>query len=259
MWRSLGRKLGRSVENRGVAGTLALIPTLAVSELQKSINSLRPGVRRARTRDRLFDQNMGIETHGKVVLSALRIDSGNQLFGVQYQPTPPADFEALMKKVPVDRSRFTFIDIGSGKGRTLFLAACYPFARVIGVEFSPELCEVAERNTARFLQHPQRRCEAVQTICADATAYDFPEQPTIIYMFNPFQAKVMAPVLRNLEASLEAHPRELFVIYYNALNRELFDASAAFELLEGGGGPPELEEPWAIYRARRRANLATPG
>ena len=42
-----------------------------------------------------------------------------------------------------------FVDFGCGKGRVLFLAARYRFARIIGVELSERMAEQARRNLAR--------------------------------------------------------------------------------------------------------------
>ena len=39
-----------------------------------------------------------------------------------------------------------FVDFGSGKGRVVWQAAQYPFARVVGVEISAQLNAVARRN-----------------------------------------------------------------------------------------------------------------
>jgi predicted RNA methylase len=40
----------------------------------------------------------------------------------------------------------TFVDIGSGKGRALIIAAEYAFKRIIGVEYSPSLATICRRN-----------------------------------------------------------------------------------------------------------------
>jgi hypothetical protein len=44
---------------------------------------------------------------------------------------------------------FNFIDLGSGKGRVLLMAADYPFKRIIGVEFMPS---VASRGAEEYLR-----------------------------------------------------------------------------------------------------------
>ncbi len=45
---------------------------------------------------------------------------------------------------------FTFIDLGSGKGRVLLMASEYPFQKIIGVEFMPELHRAAQKNIAGY-------------------------------------------------------------------------------------------------------------
>ena len=43
-------------------------------------------------------------------------------------------------------SRDAIVDFGSGKGGALITMARYPFARIMGVEISPELVAIARRN-----------------------------------------------------------------------------------------------------------------
>ena len=58
-----------------------------------------------------------------------------------YQPTEPAAFHEMMQTLRniahLDFSEFVFLDLGSGKGRTLMMASDYPFQRIIGVELLP--------------------------------------------------------------------------------------------------------------------------
>ena len=48
-----------------------------------------------------------------------------------YQPTEPAAFHEMMQTLldiaHLDISEFVFVDLGSGKGRTLMMASDYPF------------------------------------------------------------------------------------------------------------------------------------
>jgi len=62
---------------------------------------------------------------------------------------------------------FTLIDLGSGKGRVLLMASDYPFKRIIGVEFMPELHRVAEGNIRKYAEH---RTEApLDHLCGTVT------------------------------------------------------------------------------------------
>ena len=79
-----------------------------------------------------------------------------------YQPTEPAAFHQMMDALGTDFSQFTFIDIGSGKGRVLLMAADYPFSRVIGVELLPALHRIAEQNIDKYCE-TRRRCLQVES------------------------------------------------------------------------------------------------
>src|SRR5712691_7133679 len=56
-----------------------------------------------------------------------------------YQPTEPVLFEEMLASIKIDFRNFTFIDLGSGKGRVLLLASDYPFRQIVGVELLPAL------------------------------------------------------------------------------------------------------------------------
>ena len=116
---------------------------------------------------------------------------------------------------PLNFRDFTFIDLGSGKGRTLLMASDYPFRRIIGVELLPSLHEIAQENLRKYKSESQK-CFA-EAICADATAFSFPAEALVIFLFNPFPESGMRRVVANLRESLQKHPRPVFVLYHNPL------------------------------------------
>ena len=99
--------------------------------------------------------------------------------------------------IPID-----VLSVGSGKGRVLFVAAEYPFRKVIGVEFSNALHDDAVANLKRY-RFPKRRCADIEPVHADAREFEFPNDNLVIYLFNPFGEEVMEGMLANLERSLE--------------------------------------------------------
>lgn len=146
-------------------------------------------------------------------------------FHSSYQPTEPAAFHEMLDvlqqtpnpdQTTINFRDFTFIDLGSGKGRTLLMASDYPFRRIIGVELLPSLHQIAQQNLGRYKSEAQK-CFAIETICADATTFPFPDDPLVIYLFNPFPESGMRRVFANLEQSLRLHPRPLYVLYHNPL------------------------------------------
>lgn len=146
-------------------------------------------------------------------------------FHSAYQPTEPAAFHeminALQQCTNRDRSvvnfgDFTFIDLGSGKGRTLLMASDYPFRRIVGVELLPSLHQIAQQNLQRYKNEAQK-CFALESICCDANSFAFPVEPLVLYLFNPLPESGLRQVLGNLEQSLRAHPRAVYVLYHNPL------------------------------------------
>ncbi len=159
------------------------------------------------------------------------------MFHSAYQPTEPAAFHEMLddlqqrlqqsqQETPgavhitvgsaLNLRDFTFIDLGSGKGRTLLMASDYPFRRIIGVELLPSLHEIAVENLRQYKSEAQK-CFALESICADATAFLLPDDPLVIFLFNPFSESGMRQVVANLDQSLRAHPRPVFVLYHNPL------------------------------------------
>ena len=85
-----------------------------------------------------------------------------------------------------------------------------PFRRIVAVELAPELHAIAERNLARF-RHPARACWDVECVCGDAQAFEFPDTPLVVYMWNPFWDDVMQTVAQNLAASYRQSPRPIYL------------------------------------------------
>jgi hypothetical protein len=129
-----------------------------------------------------------------------------------YIPARPASARAALQALPLrDPRDYTLIDIGSGKGRVMFLAAEYPFRRIVGVESVGELHAAAERNIQRY-RHPLRRCPSIEAVHAKAQDFEWPADPLVLFFFNPFPAHVMAPVMQRLARSMEQHPRPVWLI-----------------------------------------------
>jgi SAM-dependent methyltransferase len=163
------------------------------------------------------------------------------MFHSEYQPTEPAAFhemiEALQRTPNPDRTTlnfrdFTFVDLGSGKGRTLLMASDYPFRRIVGVELLPSLHQIAQQNLGRY-KNDSQRCFALESICGNATAFPLPDGPLVIYLFNPFPESGMRQLVANLEHTLRAHPRPVYVLYHNPLLEHALSESACLRKISG--------------------------
>ena len=160
--------------------------------------------------DRQFDLINGVDTSARANLDELSIDSSNVSEGVFYQASRVVDTRRIIKKLSINYSDFEFVDIGSGKGRTLLVASEFPFKSVIGVEFAKELNEIAENN---ILQYQGSVCKSVESILCDATKYSFPKGDLVLYFYNPFSEKILSEVFSKLERSIKENPRSVYIIY----------------------------------------------
>jgi SAM-dependent methyltransferase len=149
-----------------------------------------------------------------------------------YQPSEPAAFHEMMGSLKIDFSAFTFIDLGSGKGRTLLMASDYPFHRIVGVELLPSLHRLAVENIGRY-QSGSRRCFSIESVCQDARQFEFPHEPTVLYLFNPLPWAALAEVIGKLTDSLRSHPRAVYVIYHNPLLEEALARQPLFTKIGG--------------------------
>lgn len=142
--------------------------------------------------------------------------------GTYYNPTDFAAFKSIMRCISIHPGRDVFIDYGSGKGRVLVMAATYPFRRVIGVEISDEMNQIARRNVEKVRR--RLTCTDVEVITLDATQYELPADVNVIYFFNPFLEEVHQGVMAQIEKSLRTAPRPVTLIYYGAQFADKMDS-----------------------------------
>jgi SAM-dependent methyltransferase len=164
-----------------------------------------------------FDSRRHVQTSGLVAVPEASKVVGEIRDSYIYGAVRVANAHVALRDLPIgssygtDYSQYTFVDMGSGKGRMLFVAAEYPFRKVIGVEFSNDLHEEALANIKRYRYRGQR-CVDIESVHADAAEFEFPNENLVVYMFNPFGPEVMKRMLANLERSIERHPRHVIVM-----------------------------------------------
>ena len=227
-----------TVRSRGLIGALQYYTVGGIDLLR----DLAPTRRRARYGDIDYDFDHGVDTTWATV--SLRTRFREFISGGQYQPSEPELFHQILHSLPSVPDGFTFIDLGSGKGRTLLMASDYPFRRIVGVELLDELEEVARQNIACY-HNEQQKCFAIESQSGDARDFVFPLEPTVLYLFNPFPEYVLRTVLANLRTSLTELPRPVFVIYHNLVHERLIVASAWLH-------PIYRTSQFAIYQAAPR-------
>jgi SAM-dependent methyltransferase len=188
--------------------------------------------RRSQAAPHEFDARYGVDTSGIVRLEGLRV-RGNRDLGFRYQASEPDAVRQLLDDLSIRFEEFVFVDIGSGKGRVVLLAAQLPFKSVVGVEYCEDLHEVAVANMAAF-PVAERVAGRVDLVCIDAASFDFPPEPLILYFYNPFLKPVMQAVMANVRESLARHPRPVYVIMTGDLTLADVVVEAGFRTLAEG-------------------------
>lgn len=179
-----------------------------------------------------FDKTTGLDTGGFIPGSQLTAFPTEDSYRLSYYATPPSLAQAMLDRWLETPDRlfvedYTFIDLGSGKGRVVVLASKLPFRKCIGVELSPNLHAIAADNFARW-QHSGDARSPLKAICQDALAFEFPPGPCLVFLFNPFPAHVLAALVDRLAEAFADRPGQLDVLYVNAEFRDIFDQHSGF-------------------------------
>ena len=231
--------------------------------LWRAALELLPSHRQAKFGDLDYDWENSVNTTRSNVGFMTQLQAG--LLGGAYYASDPWIFEQIMQELarsiqqsavrkgadgePVEHDGFkdfTFIDLGAGKGRALLMASDYPFKKVIGVEFMPDLCRAAQENIVNYASD-RRKCAQVEMACMDARDYEFPDGSLVVYLFNPFSEPVFVKVMENLRRSLDQAPREVYVAYRYTEHEQLLAEAEWLEKIAG-------TQQWAIYKDRMIAH-----
>jgi SAM-dependent methyltransferase len=130
-----------------------------------------------------------------------------------------------------------FLDVGCGKGRAVFqVARRHALKRVIGLELSAELAEVARRNIER--NRARLRCTDVEIVVADARQWPIPDDVTIVYLFNPFRGAIFETFTERLLESVDRRPRRVRILYVNPTERDVLERTGRVRLVRTNEGSP---------------------
>ena len=236
-WRVLRGWWREQAKEKGAASATSLL----VWKLWSFVRESTPERRRQRYGDMEYDWEHRVNTTSGTVSWRARLLG---LFHSPYQPTEPALFQEMMASLPIQFDQFTFVDLGSGKGRTLLMASEYPFRKIVGVELIAELHRAAEENIGEYRSRSQR-CVQIESVLADAREFELPEEPLVLYLFNPLSEQALSDALQRLERSLLQTPRPVWVVYHNPVLETTLGASA---FLQKAGGTSQ----YSLYRTTYR-------
>jgi SAM-dependent methyltransferase len=225
LWKSLRHWWGRERESKNavrVARDLAAI-------FWEFVRESTPERLRRRYGDVEYDWERRVNT------TSGGVRARNRFLGLlhsEYQPIEPEIFREIMARLEFEFDQFTFVDIGSGKGRAVLLAAEYPFRRIIGIELLPDLHAIARQNMAEVTARESIKA-AIDLQCGDAAQFSFPLEPLVVFLFNPLPEHSLRSVVCNLDASLREVPRTAYVIYVNPVHEEIVRGANGFSKVWG--------------------------
>jgi hypothetical protein len=250
--RTLIPRIRKSLRERGFVTSLRrsfLLPVHLLREYREA-RSLRPGGDGSD-----YDRHYGVETDGSfegwTYLSDLDIPSPNWIDGNNYAAIEPPRFKHVLAAFDMALEDYTFIDFGSGKGRALLLASEYPFKRILGLEFSPELHAIAEQNILRYRSATQK-CRVIQSLNVDFADYPLPAEASVLFFFHPCHTRVLSTVVAAVGRSLQAHPRPLYIAYVGRTpaQEQLFSSAGFLEKISDNE-----EFRFCLYRACPQPDL----
>jgi hypothetical protein len=170
-----------------------------------------------------FDNKHGTNTAGYIGFQKLnQIDLVNRDNGHGYQGASKWIVKRSVNSLPINHDDYVFIDFGSGKGWVLLLASNFPFKKIIGIEISAMLHQVAEKNVLAY-KGEKRKCNNIESLCMNVLDFDLPKEPLVCFLFNPFPKEVIRSLLDKIEKSLLESPRPVWIIYENPAFRSVLD------------------------------------
>lgn len=158
---------------------------------------------------------LGIDTRGAV--------QPPNAEGVHYTPLPYPMVFRMLRMLRLDGND-VFVDVGCGKGRVVCCAARWRLRRVVALELNPRLLQETNENAGRLRGRKTR----VEPVGLTAEAYGF-EDATVVYLYNPFNARITAAVVNRLRDSYMAQPRPLRIVYANPVHDDILEAQGWLE------------------------------
>lgn len=182
-----------------------------------------------------FDLEYGLDTQTPIPIRGSETSAPAAQYAVHYEGASIPLVHRILRQLRTDLRRFTFIDLGSGKGRVLLVAAQYPFKSLIGVEFSKTLHDIAESNISKFVEQKLIKTRPI-SVNVDAADFDFSKfADKVVFCNNPFTVTLALPILHNLQFSLCKTGHKGILIYLSPIPPAVKERLDTFHLIARGG------------------------
>lgn len=175
-----------------------------------------------------WDVKHGVDTGGRIPLNSagIEVSGGHARSGYDVVSTPPRVFGYIANLFPDPREDYSYLDIGSGKGRTVLLASELGFKACIGVEFASFACDIARKNLADYVSPVSRRSPC-RIVNACATECTFPDGNLALFFNNPFSPDIWPEIVRRV-SSVADEDRAVTVILIGSFSDTIRGAASLF-------------------------------
>lgn len=123
----------------------------------------------------------------------------------------------IFEKIYTQTQNYTFVDIGCGMGRPCFVAESYGYKNIIGIDLDLNLINEAKFNFERRLL--KNKTSQINFIHVNALEYNYKNEPTVYFLFNPFNELVLKNVLSKITEQTQS---ETWFVYMNPLYSNAF-------------------------------------
>jgi SAM-dependent methyltransferase len=171
-----------------------------------------------------YDEANGITTRGYLPGWLLQTGSTADAHNSGYAGCQPSCLRRGLSSIP-DPERFSYLDVGCGKGRSLAVASELAFRRIVGVEIAPKVSAVAKANAAVLRKRYPGRTP-IEVIAGDATLAALPDGDLVVFLYHSFGKPLLKLFVSRLVAA--GAGREMFFVYENPVNGPLLDATPGF-------------------------------
>lgn len=165
---------------------------------------------------RLISNEAKYEKQFKIHTSEFIRSASSEYF--HYQGASYLVLFRLFKELDERVKTYSFIDIGSGKGRVVFVAEHFGFNDLTGIELNEKLVKEANENLERYIS--KREASHIRFITKNALEVEYENRAALYFLFNPFSAVILKKVLEKI---IKTSTHETWFIYMNPLYKDVFN------------------------------------
>lgn len=170
----------------------------------------------------IFEESKNESLYG-IKTSSLKKSNSTDYF--HYQGAGYLILFRIFEKIYKKTHNYTFVDIGCGMGRPCFVAESYGYKNITGIDLDLELINEAKLNLTRRLL--KNKTSKIDFIHVNATEYNYKNEPTVYFLFNPFNESVLKNVLAKI---IDQTQSETWFVYMNPVYSKTF-ALEKFEIV----------------------------